>query len=59
VNGYNRKDDALSRQGPRDSRMLHGSGPIVYLLGEAQLGVHLENRTAGPTPWTTCLASAA
>src|SRR4051812_33800254 len=45
--------------GPRDSTMLHGLDPIAYLSGGTQPGVPPEDRTAGPTPWTTCPASAA
>jgi hypothetical protein len=44
---------------PGDSTMLHGPCPVAYLLGVTQFGVHPEDRTAGPAPWTTCPASAA
>ena len=43
---------------PGDSIVLHIPGPIVYLWELTQLGVFAQDRTAGPTPWTTSLASA-
>ena len=48
-----------SGKSPGDSTMLHSVGPVEYLSGGTQLGVHSEDRTAGPTPWTSCLASVA
>jgi hypothetical protein len=45
--------------GLRDSTMLHGLDPVVYLSGVTQLGVPSEDRTAGPMPWTTSHVSVA
>ena len=44
---------------PGDSTRLHSPCPVVYLMWKTQLGVYPEDRTAEPTRWTTCLASAA
>jgi hypothetical protein len=44
---------------PRDSRVLHGTGPVVYPSGRAQVRALPQDRIAGPKPWTTSLASAA
>lgn len=43
--------DNLASHG--DSTMMHGLGRVAYPSGVTQLGVHPEDRTAGPTPCTT------